>query len=388
MIMNKDSGLAPYTHEFYIGSLDPQVISGFISAMSSFLVFVSGEEQSSWKTIYGMDTTVLVETGDWTFGVLAVSRETNEVRSKLLHVMNEFEDCFQVFKNSDGIEGSAFREFDQFVRRLFTDDKVTTRTLVMKRPELERSDLTFNLPSTTFNVLKTLGCIEGVQSIQEIADFLSFHTDDVIDHVSRAYWKNAIYLKPIPTDNDILAPSESALSVLFHKANPLRLSDDSLNMIARFDGRTQLSTLIKDVKIPKVNSLLLDLGELINRGYIQRISEDCQRVLLNECILSNLILRGYQIIGRKTMTCLFDQIKEEGKKNHPWINRINLTSMMQSDCVFDSYSSPVALNDIQDTLEFFIEELKEELSKLCGKDVVEGLLQSIKTKLGENVISK
>ncbi|MFW9769412.1 MAG: hypothetical protein ACFFEM_11375, partial [Candidatus Thorarchaeota archaeon] len=174
MIMNKDSGLAPYTHEFYIGSLDPQVISGFISAMSSFLVFVSGEEQSSWKTIYGMDTTVLVETGDWTFGVLAVSRETNEVRSKLLHVMNEFEDCFQVFKNSDGIEGSAFREFDQFVRRLFTDDKVTTRTLVMKRPELERSDLTFNLPSTTFNVLKTLGCIEGVQSIQEIADFLSF----------------------------------------------------------------------------------------------------------------------------------------------------------------------------------------------------------------------
>jgi hypothetical protein len=258
----------------------------------------------------------------------------------------------------------------------------------MKRPEYQTSELSFDLPSTTFNVLKVLGSIEGVHSIQEIADRLSSHTDDVIDYVSRAYWKNAVYLKHIPADYDILTPSDTALSVIFHKTNPLCLSDDSLNMIAQFDGRTQLSTLIKDVKIPKRNSLLLDLGELINRGFIQRISEECQVVLLNECILSNLTLRGYQIIGRERMKNLFDQIKEEGKKQYPWINRINLTDMMQSQCIFDSYSSTAVLNDIQDTLNFFIEELKHALSNLCGEDTIEKLLQSIKVKLLRNVVSK
>ena len=37
MIINKNSGLAPYSHEFSKGNLDPQVISGFISAMTSFM---------------------------------------------------------------------------------------------------------------------------------------------------------------------------------------------------------------------------------------------------------------------------------------------------------------------------------------------------------------
>jgi len=119
MIINKNSGLAPYSHEFSKSNLDPQVISGFISAMTSFMGTVTGEKQSYWKTVYGSDSVILVENGEWTVGVLVTSRETSEGRSKLRRVVYEFEDYFAVLKDADGIEGSAFREFDQYVRRTF-----------------------------------------------------------------------------------------------------------------------------------------------------------------------------------------------------------------------------------------------------------------------------
>ncbi|MHA1575739.1 MAG: hypothetical protein ACTSU3_00120, partial [Candidatus Thorarchaeota archaeon] len=156
MIINKNSGLAPYSHEFSKSNLDPQVISGFISAMTSFMGTVTGEKQSYWKTVYGSDSVILVENGEWTVGVLVTSRETSEGRSKLRRVVYEFEDYFAVLKDADGIEGSAFREFDQYVRRTFVYDQITGRTLVMKRDEWRNSIFTFDLPSTAFAVSKIL----------------------------------------------------------------------------------------------------------------------------------------------------------------------------------------------------------------------------------------
>ena len=51
LILNKENGLAPYSHEFISGIQDPQVLSGFISALSSFLCEVTGSNSSQWKTV-------------------------------------------------------------------------------------------------------------------------------------------------------------------------------------------------------------------------------------------------------------------------------------------------------------------------------------------------
>lgn len=377
IIMNKDSGLAPYSHEFCRSNLDPQVISGFISAMTSFMGFVTGEQQSNWKTVYGSESEILVETGEWTYGVLAVARVTNEARCNLSRVTSEFEDCFKVLKNSDDIEGSAFREFDQLVRKLFVDDRITNGTLVMKRLEWKSSGLSFDLPSTTFNVSKLFLGIEAAQSVQEIAEFHSLPIEEVVEHVSKAFWNNAVYLKLVPTANDVLTLSKDTSSIVFQKGNPLHLSDKSLKVISQFDGRTKLSSAMNGLNPLEMKILLEDLGELVNRGHIQRISEECRFVILNECILSTLSCRGSQIVGRKNMTALFDQIREKGNKQHPWINRVRLTDMMHTQCIFEVNSNPDVLNDICDALEFFIEELTQRLSGLCSKYVINRLLNSI-----------
>jgi len=379
MILNMNSGLAPYSHEFQRSSLDPQILSGFISAMTSFMGLVTGKQQSSWKTVFGSDSVILVVAGKWTYGVLAVTRETNEARSMLIRVTSEFEDCFEVFKNSDGIEGSAFREFDQFARMVFVDERVTSRTLVMKRPELRTLTSLFDLPSTTYTMSKMLFNYRAELSVQEIAEFQSLPIEEVVEHVSNAFWKKAVYLKFVPADDDLLILSEGASTILFHKSNPLSLADKSVKVIALFDGRTKLLDFMKNLNHIEKKTLLDDLGNLVNRGYIQRISEEHRLILQNECILSALLSKGSLLVGRKRIIVLFDIISEDGRTQHPWINRIMITDGMQSYCIFEHNSNLDILNDIIDTLEYFIEELKQRFSRLLGRHTLDRLFHGIKT---------
>ena len=387
IILNKNSGLSLYSHEFCRSGIDSQVISGFISAMSSFMGFVMGKQQTSWKTVYGTDSVILVETGEWTFGVLAVSKETHEARSMLSRVTGEFEDCFEVFKNSDGFEGSAFGEFDQFVRKKFADHRITGRTIVLKRPEWRNLVSAFDLPSTAFIISKILNGYEEPKSVQEIAELHSLQIDDVIRNISKAFWNNAVDLKFVPNDDDILILSEDASSTIFQKANTLQLARESLKVVALLDGRTKLLSLMKGMNQAETKRLREDLGGLINRGYIQRIPDECRHALLNECVLSALMSKGALMVGRKKMSMLHDRIIEEGGSSHPWIHRITLTDRLHVHCTFEYGLNSEILNDIIDTLDHFIGELSDLLSKIVGKQLVDKSLYRIRIECRETWLS-
>ena len=378
LILDKNSGLAPYSHEFSKGNLDPQVISGFVSAMTSFMGVVTGEKQSHWKTVYGTDSVLLVEPGDWTIGVLATSRETNEARSKLRSAVLEFEDCFAVLRNAGDIDGSAIREFDQYIRKMFVDERITGRTLVIKRLEWRSSISNFELPSVAFSVSKILLGIEGAQTVREIAEFQNLQIEEVIKIVSKAFWYNTVYLKFIPAETDILTLSEGTSTILFQKTNPLNLTNASLNVIARFDGRAPLIHFTRRMNEDELKVLLDDLGTLVNKGFVQRISVERRRVLLNECILSLLSSRGASIIGHKQMKQIFDTIRRVGGTHHPWISRVMLTDRIQAQCKLEESMTPTDLDDMANALEFFITEMGEQLSKRYVGRVVERMLRKIR----------
>lgn len=373
MIVSKNSGLAPYSHEFGKSNLDPQIISGFISAMASFMGVMMGEPQTHWKTEYGSESMLLVEHGTWAIGVLLVSRETTECRSRLRRVVREFEDCFVVLRDSDGIEGSALRDFDQYVRRAFVNDQITGRTLVIKGPEWKRMLSAFGLPSTAFGVSRILLGFEETQTVKEIAEFQNLAIEEVIDLVSEAYWHNAVFLKYIPPDDEILVLSEKSSTILFRNDNPLRLSNVSLNVTARFDGRTSLSQLAEETDARDLEILLDELGTLVNRGFIQRISSEQRHVLLDESTLSSLVLEGARIFGNKRMKQIFEAIRRRWGHRHPRIYRVTLTDRMRARCIFDENMNPDDLDDLTKVLELFIEELGGHLSTTRGKSVIEKL---------------
>jgi len=376
LIMNRHSGLSPYSHSFVEEGQDPQVLSAFVSAMTNFMGELNGEKDSNWKTVYGSDSILLVERGDWILGALVASRETNEARSKLRKIIREFEDSFAVLKDADGIDTKMFRDFDEYVRRVFVDERITAKTQVTKmyhgKPSLSR----FRLPSTAFKVSKILLGFEETDSIENIARFQKLSTKEVIETIAKAYWQGIVKLQHIPSDNDILALSEKAASIIFHKTNPLAISGATLSVISLLDGRTSLSNLTNDMIIQDQELLLVEFSLLINNGFIQRISVEKRLVLLNQCLLSNLVFRGSFKIGKREMKSLFQTIRKHSRIYHPRISRIILTDDMHARCILEESMTPVDMDDMCDALEYFIKEMVEHLSSRCGIQTTESLIQT------------
>jgi hypothetical protein len=378
MILNKNSGLAPYSHEFCRGNLDPQIVSGFISAMTSFMGEMMGNQQTHWKTEYGSDSMLLVEHGAWVIGVLVVSRETAEGRRRLMRVVSEFEDYFMALRESDGIEGSALHDFDQFVRKAFVNEQVTRRSVVIKNPEWKNMLFDFDLPSIAFAVSKILLGFEEKQTIEEIARFQSMSIEDTIDLVSKAYWCNAVFLKHIPDETEILTLSEKASTVIFQKDNPLKLSNVTLNITARFDGRASISQLIENINDQDFEIVLDELGTLFNKGFIQKISSEQGQVLHNESILSFLVSEGSMIIGNKKMKEIFETIRRSSGDHYPRIYRIMMADRMRVQCKIDENMTVADLDDLNKALELFLQELTEHLLVICGESRIEKLFLKMK----------
>ncbi|MHA1388154.1 MAG: hypothetical protein ACTSWA_08250 [Candidatus Thorarchaeota archaeon] len=374
MILHKGSGLAPYTHEFIEGGQDPQVLSGFISAMASFMGEVTGENQSEWKTAYGSDSILLVEGGEWSVGVLVAARETGEARSKLRSVVREFEDSFQAFKDSDGIDRKEFRDFDNYVRRMFVDERVSERTLIWKRLDWRKRISRIQLPSKAFNVSKILLSFDRQQTVKGVAEYLDQSIAEITELVSMAYWHGLVELEYIPSDYDILALSEKASTILFSKSNPLHTSPSCLRLVARLNGRDPLSSFTNDMIISDQDLILSELGSLINNGFIQRISVEKRLVLLNESTLSTLFLKGASIVGHQALRNDFEAIRRKGVLKHPWCGRINITDSMNVNCVLEESMTPIDLDDMYDALDYFVKEITKRLSKRCGKKVAEKML--------------
>jgi len=379
-ILNNLTGLAPYSHEFVSGEQDPQMLAGFVSAMTSFMGELSGSEAARWKTEFGSGSTLLVEIGGWTTAVLAVSRETNEGRSKLRRVVMEFEDSFKYLKHDDAIESSLFKDFDQFVRRTFLGDRLTERSIILKNSNRYVASGQYESPSIAFKIAKFLHLTTSGQSLSEIAEAQGLLKQELEDLVSMALWKNAIYLSYVPSDDDILSTSEKSSGILLSRENPLRISHQSLRIVTALDGRTPLISIFEKQNLWMTSSVLYELGNLVNKGFLQRASIERRLLLVNECILSALIRACGKVRGSSDATNYFFTGQDRGIEMHPWIGRIKLQDNMAVRCQLDETMTPEDLDGMYDAVEFLILKVADQLSNDAGPLSAKYLLSGIRKR--------
>ncbi|MHA2303376.1 MAG: hypothetical protein ACXACD_20740, partial [Candidatus Thorarchaeota archaeon] len=286
-ILNRETSAALYSHEFIPGGLDPQLLSGFVSAMTSFIGTLAGGEQTQWKTEYGEDIVLLVEGGEWAIGVMAISRETNEVRSsretnevrsKLRRIVREFEESFRSFRDLDRIDVIAHSDFDKFVMRVIVLDRLSEKSVVIRNANWESVMLPIESSEVLMHVMKFLMRIKSRMTLDEAKDV-----------VALSFWHNAIRIVYVPTNDDILSLSEGSLSPLLSQDNPLGISIPTMKVIGAFDGRSPLSAFLEMLELKREESIPLELGDLVNRGYVQRISTERRLLLANECVLNELL---------------------------------------------------------------------------------------------------
>lgn len=361
-ILNRNTGLAPYSHEFVHNMHDPNILSGFISAMTSFMGEITGSIQKNWTTDFGEDTTLIVEGGEWAVAVLAVSKETNELRSKLKTILREFEDSFESLRDADGIDGSYFEEFDHFVRRMFVLDRLSGRSIVLLGSDLSNRIESLELPNLSFNFSKFVKLAQTGHTIEELSKKLKIPLDESMDLVSRIYWKNAIHINFVPSDIDILALTEGSLSLLLSTGNPLGVSIKTLQLIALIDGRTPLVDFTHNMKRADLHLIFVELGDLVSKGYVHRIAIERRLILVHECVVNKIINDCRGILGRARVVELVQAAIETTIRNHPWISRIRISEDLTVRMALAENMSNQDLDAIYDALGSVIDNLTNFLS--------------------------
>ncbi|MBD3404546.1 MAG: hypothetical protein GF411_00245 [Candidatus Lokiarchaeota archaeon] len=364
-IFNVLTGMAPYSHEFVESVQDPQMLSGFISAMNNFMGEVSGEEQRHWKTVYGSDSTLIVERSDWCVGVLAVSRETTEARSKLRRIVREFEDSFEMLKESDYYEGHVFQEFDKYVRRIFLSDRLSDKTLVSLNDYPSTMD-NYDLPSTRFKILKLRTLLEKEMSVTDLLIQMNLDLDEIMNLIASEIWSNSIRPIYIPTSKSILFLSDGSSGILFAKGNPLGLTTQSIRILAALDGTTPFIEIVKNLPREPSTECLREIGQLVNKGYVEQVSIERRLLFVNECVLAKVIRESARKFGKEKTSEYLSIAEANGILLHPWISRIHSTGQRKTEVVLDSSITPTDLDDIYEAVEYLINSIIDQLSDDVG----------------------
>ncbi len=367
-ILSRESGVAVYSHEFIPGGMDPQLLSGFISAMTQFIGSFVGSEQTRWKTEYGDDTVLLIEGSHRYIGVFAISKETNEFRSKLRRIVAEFEDSFGDVADESNIEKSKIDSFDQFVRRIIILERLSENSVLLKESDWAEVMNPVENSGSTYNLKNFLMKLENNQTIHNVAKKQKMQIEAVLELASKALWNNAIRIIYVPSRLDILSLSDGSLTTLLQKDNPMNISPQTMKIISTFDGRKPVTAHLAKYKKKDAIPIYLELGALINSGYVLRISMDRRIILVNECVLSEILRLGRTILGIARMKEFLVTAVDSGIPHHPWLTRIIFSDDLAVHCEINDSMSTFDLNDLDDALTYLLTEVTELMAKKSDVD--------------------
>ncbi len=108
-----------FAHQFEESHVDPALVSGMFSAITSFIKETTKSTELLRSIDHG-DTSVIIEYGKYIFAAIFADRETSDVRAKLKSFIEEFEDRHGsiLVKWNGNID--PFREDEALVIRIFT----------------------------------------------------------------------------------------------------------------------------------------------------------------------------------------------------------------------------------------------------------------------------
>lgn len=381
-LFNKLTGVAPYTHEFVAGGNDPHLLASFVSAMSNFMEEVLGSKQPHWRTEYGTNATLLVEEGEWVVGCLAVSRETNEARSKLRRIVKEFEESFAALKYDDFFEGGIFEEFDKFSSRTFLGDRLTENTRVWKAANWSEMIGMHNLPSTAFQNKKFLLELQDGLPIKSISNRSDVSYEKYMTLITQSVWNGATYLQYIPTMNDILSIPVGSISTILNTQNPLNLSINTMLVISSLTGLHPIKNYVELIESSHLNETLIELGMLTTQGFLQKITLEQSILLMNWCILKRLAKMCLRYIDAHKFEDLIQSIMQYSIIDHPWLGRVRISPEGTVSLELSPHMTPSDLDQVYEDIDFLIQCINMEIKG--NRWLEESFVQKLRKQLIRN----
>ncbi|WXG43812.1 MAG: ATPase domain-containing protein [Promethearchaeati archaeon SRVP18_Atabeyarchaeia-1] len=119
-------GRAMFSHQFKEVKVEPQLVSGFLTAISEMMKEVVGGDRRPLKTIERSDAKIIIEFGTMVTGALVASKSSREYRRRLKAFLRRFEDDYaDRITNWDG-DQSIFQAAPETIEEAFSERAKTT----------------------------------------------------------------------------------------------------------------------------------------------------------------------------------------------------------------------------------------------------------------------
>ena len=311
-IIRRDTGVCIYNKDFTESGFDPQLLSSFLVAMTSFFDEATRSLTSQARAFEGASYKIVVEFGEWTLGAISVNEDSAHIRNKLKRMIARFEEQFNVLRWVD-LDLAVHTRFEASVMDEFIRPMIEPQTLMTVRAEWEHY-------TKRPDVRSFLRLIPSICSVEDAAGFLEVPIEVALNIAAEALWENAITVyNPVKPDDIYQATDLTGTPV-----SDSSLSAGSVRALTEIDGETPLSIAAERLKTSDLKKFLHDVAVLEQRRMIELVTPAHSVAVRYTAALQTLLRNSAKIVGLNAMRKVFFVSRDELVGNYPWLAYVTL----------------------------------------------------------------
>jgi hypothetical protein len=372
-IIKRDTGVCMYYKDFTGSAFDPQLLSSFLVAMTTFFDEATRSVKSQARAFEGMDYTILVEFGEWTLGAISTKVDSQHIREKLKRTISKFEQQFAVLKWVE-LDLAVHTRFEQTIMNEFIREKIMPESLIAVRPEWEHL-------TRRPDVISFLRLIPDICSIGDAATFLEVPVEIALNLAAEALWEGTIVVTNPVKPDDIyqttsLTPSKEALE---------GLSPEAARTLSELDGETPLSMAAERVRTVDLKRFLEDVAWLKERKMVEIVSPSQAVVVRYSSALQALLKRLADVVGFAPIRIIFSEARDELVNQYPWLTFVTLEERvdldMRSSLLSATLKGSIAPDTIDDGFRVLIQFVTRKAKEIIGAKPVNKILTNTKNEI-------
>ncbi|TXT55957.1 MAG: hypothetical protein BAJATHORv1_30341 [Candidatus Thorarchaeota archaeon] len=350
-IIKRDTGVCMYHHDFTQTIFDPQLISSFIVAMTSFFDEATHSLTSQARAFEGTDYKIIVEFGEWTLGALAVLEDTAEMRAKLKRIIDKFEKQFNILQWVD-LDLAIYKRFEKVVIEEFIRELITPESVIYVNRD-------WDIFSKNADVRSMLRLIPDLCTVKDAAEFLEMPLALVMNLTAEAIWEKSISIRSQVRPDDIFQTTSR-----FHMGDGLAdVSPVASKALGALDGETPLIIAAERTKTSDMKEFLKEIELLARRRAIERVSPAQAMLILHCSTLESILEMGAKILGYRLIRAMFYTVRKSLLSQYPWVSYIVLEDRVDVEIKGSLMAASIRGQISPDTLKQGLIQLLQRIAK-------------------------
>jgi hypothetical protein len=372
-IIKRDTGVCLYHKDFTESAFDPQLLSSFLVAMTSFFDEATRSVTSQARAFEGTHYKIIVEFGEWTLGAVSTKEDTELIRTKLVRLIERFEEQFNVLRWID-IDLAVHTRFEQNVVDEFVRSIIHPDTVITVRPEWKHY-------TNKSEVISFLRLIPVICSVKEAADFLEIPLEVALNVTAEALWERTITIENPVKPDDIY----QAMSITGPDSQTGPFTPETVRTLTEFDGETPLSIAAERLKTSDLKRFLDEVALLEKRKIIELVTPAHSVVIRYTSALQSLLNNCANIVGLKVMRHVFLSSKQQLIDNYPWLAFVSLEEgvdiELRSSLTAATIRGTISPDVINDGFRVLLQFVTRKVKDLLGSNPINSIVTNTRKEI-------